>query len=68
MLKVLQVFDGTSDKAIMIGDSHTDVEVGRNAGMYTCGVTYGLGDKNKLISSSPDFLIDDIGKLTDLIE
>jgi phosphoglycolate phosphatase len=68
LLKVLETFNETPENAIMIGDSYTDVEVGRNAGMHTCGVTYGLGDKNKLIGTSPDFLIDDIGKLKDMIE
>lgn len=69
LLKVLSLFDETPpQRAIMIGDSYTDIEVGKRAGMYTCGVTYGLGDKDKLITSCPDFLIDDIGILRDLIE
>jgi phosphoglycolate phosphatase len=68
LLKVLKVFGGRPEKAIMIGDSYTDIEVGRNAGMHTCGVTYGLGDINKLLESSPDFLINDISKLKELVD
>jgi len=31
-----------SEEAIMIGDSSIDVITGRNAGLWTCGVTYGF--------------------------
>ena len=68
LLKVLTVLGIGPEAAMMIGDSYTDIEVGKIAGMHTCGVTYGLGDKNKLILSSPDILIDDINKLKDFIE
>lgn len=68
LLKVLDAFQENPANAIMIGDSHTDVEVGKKARMHTCGVTYGLGDKEKLTFSEPDFLIDNIGKLMEVIE
>ena len=38
LIKVLQTLNETASKAIMIGDSYTDIEVGRKAGMNTCGV------------------------------
>lgn len=50
----------------MIGDSAVDVETGRNAGVLTCGVTYGLGDQSSLYGSKPDYLIDDLSKLKSL--
>ncbi len=68
ILKVLENFSEYPKNAIMVGDSYTDVEVGRNAGTLTCGVTYGLGDVSKLLASVPDYVIDDIDKLTDIIE
>jgi len=30
------------EQAAIVGDSHTDVETGRNAGLWTVGVTYGF--------------------------
>ncbi|HKD02559.1 MAG TPA: HAD-IA family hydrolase [Terriglobales bacterium] len=44
-------------EAIMIGDSSNDVLTGRNAGMWTCGVTYGFAP-HTLALAPPDVLID----------
>jgi HAD superfamily hydrolase (TIGR01509 family) len=60
---VLQCFDIDRAKAVMVGDGETDIEAGRRAGVITCGVTYGLGDKTALIEAGPDFLIDAIDEL-----
>ena len=32
--------------ALMVGDGDTDIEAGKRAGVITCGVTYGLGNKD----------------------
>jgi phosphoglycolate phosphatase len=44
-------------EAIMIGDSSIDVLTGRNAGLWTCGVTYGFAPQS-LDEVPPDVLID----------
>lgn len=46
-----------SDEAIMIGDSSIDVITGRNAELWTCGVTYGFAPRT-LDDAPPDVLID----------
>jgi phosphoglycolate phosphatase len=60
---VLEQFQIIPANALMIGDGDTDVEAGQRAGVVTCGVTYGLGDKHDLIAAKPDFLIEDLGQL-----
>jgi phosphoglycolate phosphatase len=60
---VLQRFDVNCAKALMVGDGDTDIEAGKRAGVITCGVTYGLGDKKALIEARPDFLIDEFAQL-----
>jgi len=45
------------EEAAIIGDSHTDVETGRNAGLHTVGVTYGFAP-NTLADEPPDVLVD----------
>ncbi|MEN6462245.1 MAG: HAD-IA family hydrolase [Syntrophomonas sp.] len=66
--KVLDTFGIAAEKAIMVGDSYVDVEAGRNAGTNTCGVTYGLGNKEDLIKAAPDFYISDMSQLLEHIE
>ena len=68
ILLVLEQFKIPPQQAIMVGDSHVDVEAGKNAGTVTCGVTYGLGNREELINSSPDILINDLGELLEHIE
>jgi 2-phosphoglycolate phosphatase len=51
--------------ALMVGDGDTDIEAGKRAGVATCGVTYGLGDKNDLVAAKPDVLIDRLAELSD---
>jgi phosphoglycolate phosphatase len=68
ILQVLEQFKIPPQQAIMVGDSHVDVEAGKNAGTVTCGVTYGLGNREELIKSSPDILINDLGELLEHIE
>ena len=43
--------------ALMIGDSAVDIQTARNAGIKSCGVTYGFQPET-LAAEPPDFLID----------
>ena len=45
------------DQALMIGDSSIDVLTGRNAGMWTCGVTYGFAP-HTLGEVQPDVVVE----------
>src|SRR5215813_10724196 len=47
----------TSSQAIMIGDSSIDVQTGRNAGLWTCGVQYGFAPQS-LEDVPPDVLVE----------
>lgn len=51
----------------IVGDSAVDVLTGRNAGITTCGVTYGYA-ADSFEDESPDFLIDKIAELEELIK
>ena len=45
------------EEAVIIGDSHVDVETGRNAGLWTVGVNYGFAP-HTLEEAKPDVLVD----------
>jgi phosphoglycolate phosphatase len=54
-------------QTLMVGDSDTDVLTGRNAGVWTCGVTYGLGG-HTLDTVSPDLIVNDLRELPRLLK
>src|SRR5438874_2078722 len=51
--------------AIIVGDSSVDVLTGRNAGIATCGVTYGFAP-HTLCEAPPDIVVDSPQELRDL--
>jgi phosphoglycolate phosphatase len=51
--------------AVIIGDSSVDVLTGRNAGMWTCGVTYGFAP-HTLCEAPPDVVLDNPHELAKL--
>ena len=53
-------------QTLIVGDSDTDILTGRNAGTWTCGVTYGLAPQT-LESSPPDVLVDDLREVVALL-
>ena len=55
----------TAERTVMVGDSHTDIETGRNAGLWTVGVSYGFAPQT-LADASPDVLVDHPAELAEL--
>jgi len=53
------------DHAAMVGDSHVDVETGRNAGLWTIGVTYGFAP-HTFTDHQPDVLVDSPAELAEV--
>lgn len=66
--RILKELFISNDKAILLGDMAIDVETGRASNILTCAVTYGLGRREDLLKLYPDFIIDDIIQLKDIIE
>ncbi len=54
-------------ETLMVGDTELDINCGKNAGALSCGVIYGYRTEENLKEHNPDFLINDISKLKDLI-
>jgi phosphoglycolate phosphatase len=60
---LLSEFGVQPQHAVIVGDSHTDIETGHNAGMHTIGVTYGFAP-HSLESATPEVLVDQPQELT----
>ena len=53
-------------EALIVGDSSNDVLTGRNAGMWTCGVTYGFAPQT-LDLTRPDVVVDSPKELAEVL-
>jgi len=65
--KALALLGSSPDEAIMIGDNHHDILGGKNAGTYTCGVSWSLKGREYLEQYDPDFILDQMSDLLDIV-
>lgn len=67
IFKALEHIGEKPENTIMVGDSHFDIEAGKNANTKTIRVTYGFHNDN-LHNPEPDFFIDDISKILEILD
>ena len=71
--KTLNELSYNAQDTLVVGDMPFDILMGKNAGVYTCGVTYGVSDKkslsgkNSLLEAGADWVIDDISELLEIV-
>jgi phosphoglycolate phosphatase len=65
--KLMEDLQISARETLMVGDSDTDILTGRNAGVWTCGVTYGFG-AHTLQKVPPDLMVDDMRELPPLLD
>lgn len=66
-LQLLAESGVTPEQAVIVGDSHVDVETGRKAGLWTIGVNYGFAP-HTLSDPAPDVLVDAPHELAELFQ
>ena len=57
-----------AEQAMVVGDMPMDILMGRNAGVRTCGVTYGNASEETLLSAGADYVIDTFDGLLRILE
>jgi pyrophosphatase PpaX len=62
VLKAIEKINVTPIESVMIGDTDTDIEAGKNAGTKTVRATYGLNTE-RLYETEPDIIIDNISDI-----
>jgi phosphoglycolate phosphatase len=67
LLQVAAAVGATAAQTLLVGDMIVDVETGRAAGIRTCAVTYGFGERADLRAAGADWLIDRIGELVPIV-
>ncbi|MFC0211876.1 pyrophosphatase PpaX [Paenibacillus chartarius] len=67
--KALAALGGAKpETALMVGDSHYDIEAAQRAGVGAVGVKWSLKGEAYLRQFKPDYLIDDMRQLLDIVE
>ena len=56
------------NKAIMIGDNQGDILAGKNASIYSAGVSWSLKGSNHLLKVKPDFMLSDMKDIFRVID
>ncbi len=63
VLKTLRDLGVKAEETLVIGDMWMDIEMGKSAGVYTCGVTYGNSDREELTKAGADYVFDRISEV-----
>ncbi len=64
---LINEFNLDKNSTYYVGDTSGDVEAGKIANVKTIGISWGFQDKKVLSKSNPDFLIDDIIEIKELV-
>ncbi|WP_041584853.1 HAD family hydrolase [Syntrophus aciditrophicus] len=63
---LLRQYGVSPEKAVVVGDGINDVLLAKNAGMISCAFLGGLGSREELLSSKPDYVCETLPELTRL--
>ena len=56
------------EETVMVGDTDSDIKAGKNAGVRTCGVSFGSLTRAQLEALQPDSIIDRFDELLTLTD
>lgn len=68
VLMAIEECDVHKERAVYVGDSEVDIETAKNAGIKCVSVLWGFRDKNQLLESGAEILIEKPLELLELIE
>lgn len=65
---ILEKLGVKREECLYIGDTGTDMKTGKNAGLYTVGVTWGFRERQELLAGEPAEIINVPRQLIDVID
>ena len=65
-IKVISELNTKKENAVMIGDGVNDILAAKAAGIRSCAIGSGLGNREALLSLNPDYFCETIDGLKDL--
>jgi len=63
IFKALEGLGASPDDCLFVGDSPADMEAARRAGVKSCAVTYGYGERAELAQWQPNYWAEDLEQL-----
>ena len=67
VLALLERLGAKAGETLVVGDTTFDIEMGNRAHCLTCAVTYGNHARERLLTASPTWLIDEFAALRQLL-
>jgi pyrophosphatase PpaX len=67
IIAALRVLDIDPVQALMVGDTTADVMSAKAAGVTSVAVTHGFGGRGSLAAARPDYLLDSVPELVDIL-
>ncbi len=65
--EILKTFGVKKEEVLYVGDTGTDMETGKNAGLFTVGVTWGFRKRDELEENGANAIIDKPAELLNLL-
>ena len=67
VLQILQHYNLSAEEAFVVGDMPFDINMATNAGVKSCGVTWGNADAAQLKESGANYVIDKMSQLLEIL-
>ncbi len=65
---VMQQLDVQPEQVLYVGDSGTDMQTAKNAGLYAVGVTWGFRSREVLTENGADVLVDSPAQILQIVD
>ena len=65
--RALRLLGGRPETTVYVGDSWYDITAGKQAGVATLGVTWGVATREQLTAHGPDLIVDSWNELLDIL-
>jgi len=67
VLKALEILEHKPEGVLYVGDSTIDIQCAQHAGVKSAAVMWSSLSRDRLLASGPDFLLQNMGELLDLV-
>ncbi len=65
--EIMKLFEVDKEDVLYVGDTGTDMQTGKNAGLFTVGVSWGFRTREELAENGADVIIDKPEQLLELL-